>query len=152
MLSVITIFAPLADTLGVYLVLSVLLSVVVGFVWYSESAFGPAWRAMAGITPEQAKDPRSMLVPMALLTFGALLISIAIGILFLFAAPPYSIYLSIGFWFAFGIGTSVGGHAFQRQPWKLYLIDQGYNLAIIGSSVVMAQILIVPAMRALMGS
>lgn len=152
MMSLFSFFTPILDTLGVYLGFSVVLSIIIGFVWYSDSTFGPAWRAMTGVSAESAKDPKSMRAPMALLILGALLAAVAVGIFHLFAAPPYSIYLSLGFWVAFGIGTSIGGHAFQRRPWKLYGIDQGYNLAVIISCILMAQILIVPAIRTLMGS
>lgn len=150
--SLISFYAPIANTLGIYVVLSVLLSVTLGFIWYSDRMFGVQWRAVTGVSSHASGMSKSMRAPMAFLIFGVFLVAVAVGVIHLFAAPPYSIYLSIGFWATFGIGTSIGIHAFQRRSWKLYLIDQGYNLALVASCILMAQILLVPAIQALAGA
>lgn len=143
---IIAYFTPIADTLALYLGLSSLLALVVGFVWYSEQAFGPLWRSLSGVMREQIKDQKAMAVRFTTMVFSVVLVSLAVGLIFLLIAPPFSMYLSAFFWVAFSLGTSLANHAFQRRPWMLYAIDQGYNLCVAASAVLMAYILIVPAM------
>jgi hypothetical protein len=126
-----------------YIVFSVVLALIVGFVWYSEKIFGPAWRAYTGVTSEQVNDKKGMAVSFVSMIVGLVFLSVPVYIIHLSVITPFSIYVSVLLWIAIGIGTSLGSHAFQHRPWKLYAIDQGYNLLSLGVCILMAQIFVV---------
>lgn len=149
---VIQYFSPIVGTLLAYVLFSTLLSLTIGLAWYSERSFGSRWRLLAGIAKEQTTGRKWMIIPLATAILGALLVSVAVGVIHLLAAPPYSVYASMVFWVAFGLGTSAVSHALQRRPWALYAIEQGYILCVVASAILMANILIVPAIRVLIGS
>lgn len=113
----------------------VVISMVLGFAWYSPMLFGNLWMKELGKKKDELGSPNTgyfaMVVASALMTYiMAHFVSYA-------GADTASEGLVAGLWLWLGFvaTTGVGKTVFQGQSVKLYLIDYGYNLvqfALIG--------------------
>lgn len=103
---------------------------VVGFVWYGNSLFGPAWQRLTGLSEEDKKNANMALIfglSFVLNFIVAFFLSVFTEIAMMLGSNAvlgglFAALLCIGF-----VATSVGAnYLFARKPLKLYLIDAGY--------------------------
>jgi len=108
-----------------------------GSLWYS-ALFGKAWQRLLGLTDEHLKKG-SMAVTMLSSLVLMIVMSFGLAMLIQGHTNPNSdvdalsgLYhgLVIGFVF---VGMSVGiNYLYQRRPFKLWLIDAGYQILFMG--------------------
>lgn len=111
----------------------------IGSVWYSPLMFGKGWQKALGLSDEDIKDANMLVI------FGTsflLMVIMAFGLAILFNAlsPNGSDWLSglkqglfIGVFF---IATSYGVNIlYQRKTFKLWAIDSGYQVLLLGIMV-----------------
>lgn len=109
-----------------------ILFMVLGFLWYSPMLFAKPWTALTGITEEKARESGGSNPLMYLLTFIGALVSAYILALFINAAQMTTLLggLQMGFLAALGfiIPSFGSNYIFSSRPFKLYLIDAGYQV------------------------
>lgn len=126
-------FGEIISQINVWAVLvAALASFIVGWLWYGP-LFGKQWMKLNGFTPEKLREEKGLPMPLILIAsyVGAALAAFAIA-MFIGAEANMSFGIFAGFMIAiFWIGPSrLNDVLFERQPFKLYLINLGYNLAI----------------------
>lgn len=103
---------------------------VLGFLWYSV-IFANEWQRLAGVTDEQMANG------MARKTIGSYLMTLVMSLnLAAFvgadATPSFGLFagLAAGIgWVAMAFGTN---YLFEHRPVKLYFINAGYNVVLLG--------------------
>lgn len=105
---------------------------VVGWLWYGP-LFGKLWMKLNGFTPEMLRDGKGLSMPLIMIInyIATVLAAFAIA-MFIGSAADMHFGIFAGFMIAlFWIGTSrLNDVLYERQPFKLYLINLGYNLVI----------------------
>jgi hypothetical protein len=106
---------------------------VVGFLWYSPVLFAKPWTALNRMTEEQIRQASSNSSPLMYLpTFIGALVSSYILSVFIHAAQMTTLLggLEMGFLAALGfiIPSFGSNYVFSSRPFKLYLIDAGYQV------------------------
>jgi hypothetical protein len=120
------------------LIISMILSVVLGFIWYGP-LFGKKWMALSGIVmPDPKPSMKVMTKPIILSLIGAFLISFAMSSLMQFrdmyyagiATPGYISALSFGFflWLCFIVPVYFNFSGWENKSWTLFFINTGYWL------------------------
>jgi len=132
------------QTFALYLAFSVSLALVLGYIWYADQFLGKRWKRLSGLSEYDESSNTPMLVPLVSLIAGSVLVAIPVYALSVSVIPPFSIYATYLFWFAFSVGTSIAVHAFERRPWELYLIDKGYDFVVVSCCALLSQLLVVP--------
>ena len=112
---------------------SAIVFMVVGFLWYSPVLFAKPWMALIGMTEEKMRQASSNTSPLMYLpTFIGALVSSYILSLFIHAAQMTTLLggLEMGFLAALGfiIPSFGSNYIFGGKPFKLYLIDAGYQV------------------------
>jgi hypothetical protein len=117
---------------------AVVLTQILGALWYSRALFGKAWMAAVGKSEEDIKQG-GMAVPL----IGSILLSLVMAFVLahlvshmeektMFSGIQAACWIWAGF-----IATTMGiNHLFQGTTLRLYLIDSGYHLvslAIMGA-------------------
>lgn len=121
---------------------SALAAFALGALWYSPVLFGKIWQKELGISDEKIKQANMIKI------FGTsffLTFIMALGMWLLFhnmdmAKLTWKIGLSHGLYVGIAfVATSMGvNYLFQRQSFKLWLIDAGYQvvfMALIGTII-----------------
>jgi hypothetical protein len=113
-----------------------LASFALGSVWYSPLMFGKSWQKAVGLTDDDIKNSNM------LLTFGfsfLLMFIMAFGLALLFKGhnsneTNWFVGLVHGLFVGlFFIATSYGVNMlYQRKPFKLWIIDAGYQITLLG--------------------
>ena len=112
------------------LIVAALSTFVIGFFWYGDMLFGKKWRALSGVSEDQAgKGHMAMVFILAfVLNFIiALFLSVFTEIAMMLGsnalyAGLLAVLVCLGF-----VATTFGvNFLFSRKPMKLYLIDVGY--------------------------
>lgn len=109
--------------------LSTVLSMVIGSVWYSPKVFYNTWAKLAQIDLEKAKTTAGK--AMGSMFVGAFITSYILAHVISYAgANTFSEGLQTGFfmWLGFVGAVSVSEIFFAQRPIKLWLISNGYNL------------------------
>lgn len=116
-------------------VLATVVSLILAKAWYSEKAFGDAWRRLTGITfadsKKVGKKPMIITLFANIVTVVALAAIIYIGSVF-FKNTSIWYALLDGFvaWLAFSATTLATHNAFEQKRQKLTFINNGYQLAL----------------------
>ncbi len=113
----------------------------VGFIWYSMRVFGTPWSKMIGMSEEELRrgaKPLMYVVTFVLaLVTGAVLAVIvrSVGATTVTGGLKAGLMVAVGF-----ILTSFGTESiFSRRPFKLYLITAGYQaVAILINAIILA--------------
>lgn len=118
---------------------------VIGFVWYSPFAFGDKWMKLVRLNKQKLQEmqERGMGKAYVLSFLSALLLSYILAHFVDFTgAKLLSSGMQTGFWLWLGFvaTTTLPNVLYARKPFKLYLLDNGYQLA---SFIVMGAILAV---------
>jgi hypothetical protein len=126
------------------ILVSVIISVVLGFLWYGPF-FGKKWMAYMGMTMPAEKPPfKTMLKPIILSLVGAIFMSVltAIAIGMAKLSGPTTIWCGLlvaaSNWLGFVVPPHFNSVGWEGKPWGLFFINVGYWLAylvIIGAII-----------------
>jgi len=110
------------------------ISMAVGFVWYSKIFFGPTWSTLMGMTDKTLKEAQAKMGPMYGLSFlGALVMAYVLALLVNYmGAADFLSGVTVGFWawLGFVMPVQLTGEIFSSKPFnvKLLAINTGYQL------------------------
>jgi hypothetical protein len=123
-----------------------IVSMVIGFLWYSPMLFAKPWMKEMGYTASGMKDIQKKMGPMYALSFVAALLtafvlyhSVAMGAYF-FGMSGIGIGLQAAFWswLGFIMPVQLTDVIFGSKSWKLFFINTGYQLAsVLGMGIVL---------------
>ncbi len=114
---------------------------VIGALWYSPALFLKSWFKLSGITEQQMKE--GMAKALAVEFVGSLLMAFVLVHAIRYAeATTVPQGMAVGFfnWLGFVAVVTIGNVTYQRKPFKLFLLINGYLLI---SLLVMGAILAV---------
>jgi len=114
---------------------------LVGALWYSPALFLNTWRRVAGVTPEQMKE--GMGRALAVEFIGSLIMAFVLVHAVRYAGATTAFQgMAVGFfnWLGFVAVVTIGSVTYQRKPFELFLLINGYLLI---SLLVMGAILAV---------
>jgi len=119
-------------------IVSTVAALVIGFVWYAPQVFGKRWMAYLGTTQAVlgSPGPTGMVVGIV----AAFVNSWVLALLALNLGGttiPDGIMLGILAWLGFMATLTAAQIAFLKQPWGLWLVNNGHNLI---AQIVMAAI------------
>lgn len=109
--------------------LGVLLSLVIGWAWYSPQAFGKQWAKLVGFKKKDMDDRRGMTVMMTMSVVFYFLVSLVLAALIeMTGAQGAGEGLLMGAiaGFVFGYGPVSVTYVFARRRFELSMIDGGY--------------------------
>jgi len=107
-------------------------SFLVGWLWYGP-LFGKQWMKLNDFTPEKLREGGGLPMPFIMIVNYVATVLAAFSIaMFIGAESDMSFGIFAGLMIAiFWIGTSrLNDVLYERQPFKLYLINLGYNVVI----------------------
>jgi hypothetical protein len=114
---------------------SALATMVAGFLWYSPMLFAKPWTILMGYDPNDkaklAEMQKSAGPSYAMSLVASILSAIVLGKVIYVAHVTSALYgMKIGFavWLGFVTTVQLTNALFMRQPFKLYLINTGYQL------------------------
>ena len=114
---------------------SALATMVAGFLWYSPMLFAKPWTILMGYDPNDkaklAEMQKSAGPSYAMSMVASILSAIVLGKVIYVAHVTSAMYgVKIGFavWLGFVTTVQLTNALFMRQPFKLYLINTGYQL------------------------
>lgn len=113
-------------------IVAALASFIVGWLWYGP-LFGKLWMELNGFTPEKLREEKGLPMPLIMVVNYVATALAAFSIaMFIGAEADASFGIFAGLMIAlFWIGTSrLNDVLYERQPFRLYLINLGYNLVI----------------------
>lgn len=114
-----------------------IVSMAIGFAWYSPALFGKPWMKLMGYTEESIKKAQKGMGPMYALSFVLALVTayvlfhvMAMSEAF-FGEPPVTTGLMTAFWSWVGFVAPVQATdvIFGGKKWKLFWINTGYQLS-----------------------
>lgn len=114
------------------ILLAALVDMAIGFLWYSNFAFGKVWRKLTGITPEKFAAGKKEMPKIMGLTFVAALVTGYILTVFAqkmgMAGNPFA-GLIMGFWAGIGLvmATQLPDYLYSKRPIELFWINAGYQ-------------------------
>jgi len=116
------------------IITAVIASMVLAKSWYTEAAFGRPWRKLTGITPADSKLSGNKPIIITLLANIVTVIVLAalIHVSSAFFKDTYlwhATWVGLLAWLAFSATTLLTHNAFERKPYALTLINNGYQLA-----------------------
>lgn len=113
---------------------SALATMVAGFLWYSPMLFAKPWTILMGYDPNDkaklAEMQKSAGPSYAMSLVASILSAIVLGKVIYVAHVTSALYgMKIGFaiWLGFVTTVQLTNALFMRQPFKLYLINTGYQ-------------------------
>lgn len=120
------------------IVVSAIVAMALGFVWYSKAVFGKTWMKEVGKTQEDLKKGGSGGV-YAVMFVAALVFSFVLAKFIAWTGTSTAVEgMKIGLWawLGFALTGGLGMHMFEGRSMKLYYINMGYYLvefAILGT-------------------
>ena len=102
---------------------------VIGSVWYAPPVLGGEWQRLVGLTPDSLRQ--GFMKALIAQAVGDLIMAYVLARLIIgFGAPSLTTGLLIGFmaWLGFVATISFGAVFFEQRPFKLWLINNGYQL------------------------
>jgi len=113
-------------------------SMILGALWYGP-LFSKQWVALSGMTPEKMEEGKKKMTSGYLVTFiGALVMAYVLAHTLVFAQSYMEVEgissgLSTGFWMWLGFiaPVTLGSVLWEGKSWKLYFINNGYNLILL---------------------
>ena len=117
------------------IVVSAIVSMALGMLWYGP-LFGKAWMKMAGLSKEDMEKAKKagMAKAYVITLFGALIMAYVLAH-FVQAGNLATITggAMIGFWawLGFVATTSLSPILWEKKPWSLYVLNNGYTLAVL---------------------
>jgi Protein of unknown function (DUF1761) len=115
--------------------LAAIATMILGFLWYSPVLFARPWMLAMGYDPNdkaKVEQMRKTAGPSYLLSFVASLASafVLAKIIDLTTVNSalYGMKVGFGMWLGFVTTVQLTAKLFESKPWKLYLINTGYQL------------------------
>jgi hypothetical protein len=102
---------------------------LLGAIWYSPIAFGKKWAAL--VPGPQGDKKKTMMVGMIMSLVGDILLSFVLAHVIIWSGSrEFGRGLFIGFvmWMGFFAATAIPQGVFEGRPFKLFAINQAYNL------------------------
>lgn len=128
--------------------LAAVVSMVLGFLWYSPILLGKPWMKERGFTPEGLKNAQKGMAKLYGISFVVSLVTayVLAHVMALSGAfyhyPKIQTGLTTGFWvwLGFMMPIQVTATIFSdKKNWKLFAIDTGYQLvSILGMGIVIS--------------
>ncbi len=120
------------------IIISMVLSVVLGFLWYGP-LFGKQWMTLSGIKmPDQKPGMDAMIKPIILSLIGAFLMSFVLSFSITFGNSYVGITgiaggLTCAFfnWLGFVVPTYLNFTGWEGKSWTLFFINTGYWLVFL---------------------
>lgn len=122
--------------LDVYSMMGILLAatidMAIGFLWYSNWAFGKVWRKLTGMKAEDFEARKPEMPKIMGLTFAAALVTGYILTVFAqkmgMQGNPFA-GLIMGFWAGIGLvlATHLPDYLYTKKPIELFWINAGYQ-------------------------
>jgi hypothetical protein len=119
---------------GWAIVISIVVSVVLGFLWYGP-LFGKKWMALNGMTmPDPKPGFSTMIKPMLISFVGAffmsyvLSIAISIGQTLGQTGIACALAIAVTNWLGFIVPIHFNSAGWEGKPWTLFFINTGYWL------------------------
>lgn len=114
-----------------------IVSMVVGFLWYSPMLFGKVWMKLTGMTKEDMEKGKKDMPKIYGLSFvGALLMAFVLKHASVYAGNYYNMSgIQLGLmtafwnWLGFVMPVQMTGWLFDKKPFKLFVLNTGYQLA-----------------------
>lgn len=107
-------------------------SMIIGFLWYSPMLFGKQWMKLMGLTKEKLEKAKKTMGPMYGVSFVATFVmAVVLGIVVNFAlATSAQEGMRLGFlmWLGFVAPVMVSDVIFGDKTWDLLLLNAGYQL------------------------
>jgi hypothetical protein len=125
----------------VAVVVSALVLMVLGAVWYAPPVFGTAWMRLIGKKPE---DLQKGTLPQAyaMMFVSALVLSFALAHVLRWAGAGTAlggIKVALALWIGFVLTTSSGSLIFEGRPAALYWLNTGYyGVGMIITGIILA--------------
>ena len=113
----------------------------IGALWYSPALFLSQWNKLSGVSEKQMKD--GMAAALAVEFVGSLLMAFVLVHAIRYAGATTATQgMAVGFfnWLGFVAVVTIGAVTYERKPFKLFLLINGYLLI---SLLVMGAILAV---------
>ena len=117
-------------------IVAAIVTMVLGFLWYSPLLFARPWMRAMGYDPDDKAKLAEMQKGAGLMYAGAMLASLASA--FVLAkvieittvnAALYGMKVGFAVWVGFVTTVQFTAFLFERKPFKLYAINTGYQLA-----------------------
>jgi hypothetical protein len=115
--------------------LATVASLILAKAWYSEKAFGGAWRGLTGVTPGNSKKAGKK--PMVITLFANIVTVLAFAtmiyvssIFFKNTSVWHALLIGSMAWLAFSATTLMTHNAFEQKRQRLTLINGGYQLVL----------------------
>jgi hypothetical protein len=102
---------------------------VLGAIWYSPAAFAKKWQAL--VPGPSGDKKKTMMAGMIMSLVGDILLAFVLAHVILWSGShDFGRGLFIGFviWMGFFAATAIPQSIFEGRPFKLFAINQGYNL------------------------
>lgn len=102
---------------------------LIGALWYSPALFLNTWFSVVSVTPEQMKD--GMGKALAVETIGSLIMAFVLVHAVRYAGATTAFQgMAVGFfnWLGFVAVVTIGNVTYERKPFKLFLLINGYLL------------------------
>ena len=116
----------------VAVLIAAVVTMVVGFAWYSKMLFADSWMKAAGIDEKKIKEKqKGMIVTMLIAFIGAVVTNYVLAMFIGYAGASTFIEGSfVGFWVWLGFfaTTMMGVVLWEGRSWKLYFINAGHYL------------------------
>lgn len=115
-------------------IIGAVLAMVLGFLWYSPFLFGKTWMKLSGITQKDMEDAKKkgMQVVYLVSTLASIIMAALYGVLLNsleVVSLSGAVFLAILIWLGFIATTMITSVLYDKKPFKLFLINSGYQLA-----------------------
>jgi hypothetical protein len=113
----------LADVSPLAVILSAVVMMVVGSLWYSSFFFGKTWMRLSGIRMSDIR-PDEARRGYVFATFFALLIAYLLGVVAAHAGGNmHALYGGVGLIWLFVMAEQANGFVWEKQPFALFLLQ-----------------------------
>lgn len=113
-------------------ILAMLSSIVVGFIWYTPRVFGKLWMRLTGVQPGSGKSPvRPIIVTVVVSFITAWVLAGAADISFHFYGGSFllnSIFTALILWAGFTAARFITHDQFDNRPGQLTVLNVAHEL------------------------
>lgn len=121
------------------IIVAIVVSMVVGFLWYSPFLLGKPWMKESGLTPEKLKAEQKqagiayglsavLALPMAYILNHVIVLSVNF---YHYSNLSTGLISAFWMWLGFVMPVQATGTLFGNKKWKLFAINTSYQLASI---------------------
>jgi hypothetical protein len=102
---------------------------VLGALWYSPVAFSKPWMAL--VPGPQGDKKKAMIAGMIMSLVGDILLAFVLAHVIIWAGSHefvHGVFIGFVMWMGFFAAVAIPQGIFEGRPFKLFAINQGYNL------------------------